>query len=130
MFMLLASFIYSMPGLAFSAVRPGSIQATVGPFGTIVWSIGLFLGTGAALVGIFGFSKDRATGLTWEELGCLIAGAVTIYYAAVAIYANGPTAIFPAVVMVSFGSACLARSRQLHQLLADVRKRLTDPDER
>lgn len=127
MFMLIASFIYSMPGLAFGAVRPGSVQAVVGPVGTILWSAGLFIGTGAALIGVFGFSRDRATGLTWEEMGCLIAGTVTIYYAAVTLYANGLTAVFSAVVMVGFGSACVARSRQLHQLLASLRKRVGDP---
>jgi hypothetical protein len=128
MFMLLSSFIYSLPGLAFGAVRPGSIQAVVGPVGTVLWSAGLFIGTGSALVGIFGFAKDRATGLTWEELGCLIAGAVTIYYAAVTIYANGLTAIFSAIVMIGFGSACIARSHQLHAILADARRKLGDPD--
>jgi hypothetical protein len=127
MFMLIASFIYSMPGLAFGAVRPGSIQDVVGPLGTVLWSGGLFFGTGAALVGIFGFPRDRATGLTWEEMGCLIAGVVTVYYAAVTLYANGATAFFSAVVMVGFGSACVARSRQLHHLLADARRRLGDP---
>lgn len=128
MFMLIASFIYSLPGLAFGAVRPGSIEATVGPVGTVLWSCGLFLGTGAALIGIFGFNRDRATGLTWEEVGCLIAGSVTIYYAGVTLYANGLTAVFSAIVMVGFGSACVARSHQLHQLLAGLRQRLGDPD--
>lgn len=122
LFMLIASFIYSLPGLAFSGVRPGSVQETVGPVGTIVWSVFLCAGTGAALLGIFGFLRDRATGLTFEEGGLAAAGAATVYYAGVSVYANGWTALFAAVVMLGFGSACLVRSWQIHRLLIAASK--------
>ena len=122
LFMLIASFLYSLPGLVFHGIRPGSVQETVGPVGTIIWSIFLCVGTGAALLGTFGFAKDRATGLTLEELGLLAAGAATVYYAGVSLFANGWTAVFSAVVMLGFGSACLGRSRQLHRLLTVARK--------
>lgn len=117
LFMLIVTFIYSLPGLAFSAVRPGSVEATVGPIGTIVWSVGLCLGTGCALLGIFGYRRNRATGLSLEEFGCLVAGAATLFYAAVVLWALGLTAFFPAIVMVGYGSACVVRSAQLHRLL-------------
>lgn len=117
LFMLIVSFIYSLPGLVFSAVRPGSVQATVGPVGTIIWSIFLCLGTGCALLGIFGYRANRATGLSLEEFGLLVAGAATLYYAAVVLWANGLPAFFSAVVMVGYGSACVVRSVQLHRLL-------------
>lgn len=124
--MLVVAFIYSMPGLAFADIRPGSIQDTVGPIGTIAWSVALCLGTGGALAGIFGFARDRATGLTWEACGCLAAGSATVYYAAVVVYANGPKAAFSAVVMCGFGAACLARSWQLQRLLKRVSDRTVD----
>lgn len=117
LYMLAVSFIYSLPGLAFSAVRPGSVQATVGPIGTIVWSVGLCLGTGCALLGIFGYRENRATGLSLEEFGCLTAGVATLYYAAVVLWVNHWPAIFSAVVMAGYGMACVVRSAQLHRLL-------------
>lgn len=122
LFMLIASFLYSLPGLAFNGIRPGSVQETVGPVGTIVWSVFLCLGTAAALLGIFGFARDRATGLTLEEGGLAAAGAATVYYAGVSLYANGWTAFFSAVVMLGFGSACLVRSVQIHRLLIALRR--------
>lgn len=122
LFMLIASFLYSLPGLAFEGVRPGSVQETVGPVGTILWSVFLCIGTGAALLGTFGFLHDRATGLTLEELGLASAGTATGYYAAVSLYANGWTALFSAIVMFSFGSACLVRARQIHRLLSAARR--------
>jgi hypothetical protein len=126
LFMLVVAFIYSMPGLVFADIRPGSIQATVGPVGTIAWSVALCIGTGGALLGIFGFAKDRATGLTWEACGCLSAGSATVYYAAVVVYANGPRSVFSAVVMCGFGAACLARTYQLQRLLRRASARAAD----
>lgn len=127
LFMLIASFLYSLPGLAFTGIRPGSVQETVGPVGTIVWSIFLCLGTGAALLGIFGFRSDRATGLTLEGLGLLSAGSATAYYALIVVYANGPTALFSALVMVAFGAACIVRAVQLRNLLRAVRRKHGNP---
>lgn len=122
LFMLIASFLYSLPGVVFEGVRPGSVQETVGPVGTVVWSVFLCIGTCAALFGIFGFSHDRATGLTLEQLGLASAGAATVYYTCVSLYANGWTALFSAIVMFGFGSACLVRSWQIHGLLSAARR--------
>lgn len=130
LFMLIVSFVYSLPGLAFSAVRPGSVQETVGPVGTIVWSAGLAVGTGCALLGIFGYRANRATGLSLEEFGLLVAGVATLYYAGVALWALGWAAFFSAVVMVGYGSACIVRSAQLHRLLGRTVRELAAGSDR
>lgn len=124
LFMLIVSFVYSLPGLAFAAVRPGSIEAGVGPTGTIVWSAGLCLGTGCALLGIFGYRRNRATGLSLEEFGLAAAGAATLYYAGVVLWVLGWPAFFSALVMLGYGSACVVRSAQLHRLLGPTVRKL------
>ena len=121
LWVLIVSFIYSIPGMAFTAVRPGSLQATVGPVGTVVWSAMLFLGTGCALLGIFGYRRNRATGLGLEQWGCLTVGAATLYDAAIILYANGWRASFSAAMLIGLGVASFARSRQLHKLLSSRR---------
>lgn len=118
LYILTVSFAYSVPGMAFAGVRPGSLQATVGPVGTVVWSAALFLGTGAALVGVFGYRRNRATGLGLEQWGLLTVGAATVYDAAILLYANGWHALFSVLVLVGFGVASFARARQLHRLLS------------
>lgn len=123
LWVLIVSFLYSIPGMTFTAVRPGSLQATVGPLGTIIWSAMLFLGTGCALLGIYGFRGDRATGLALEQWGCLTVGAATLYDAGVLLYANGWPASFSAMTLIGLGVASFARARQLHALLSRQRWR-------
>lgn len=120
LFMLAASVFYSTAGLLQRQARPGSLREQVGETGTYIWLGFVLIGAVAALVGIFW--KDRATGLTAEQQGLLAAGSATCFYAAVAIYVNGPSALASTAILVGFGAACLTRSWQLHRKLTGVRK--------
>lgn len=119
LFMLAASTTYSTLGLVNPEVRPGSVQETIGPAGTVIWYIFVLVGSVTALAGIF--LRDRATGLTAEQVGLLAAGGATMFYAFIGIWVVGGSASASASVLAGFASACLWRSMQLHRILTRVR---------
>lgn len=118
LWVLITSFVYSVPGMVFAIVRPGSLQAVAGPVATVIWSVFLFLGTGLALLGIFRFQDNRATGLSLEEWGCFTVAAAALFDSIVIIVANGWPATFSALMLLGLSAAFFARARQLHRLLS------------
>jgi hypothetical protein len=114
LYMLTVTAVYGIIGSATRGARPPSVVEVLGPLGSLLWCLFLAVGGVGALVGVA--IPDRATGLTLEASGCLLVGAATTYYAAVATWSLGWDAAILGLVG-GFGLACVARAWQIHRVL-------------
>lgn len=114
LYMLAVTAVYGVIGLVNHGARPPSVVLALGTLGSLLWSLFLLVGAVGALVGVA--LADRATGLTLEASGCLLVGAATTYYAAVATWTLGWDAAVVGLVG-GFGLACLVRAFQIHRVL-------------
>lgn len=124
-YMLAASAFYSASGLLSREARPGSIQDGVGAAGTLWWLSFVLFGSVVALASVT--FRDRATGLSAEQVGLLAAGLASAFYAVAALATLGATALAPASVTFGFGAACCKRSWDLHRRLTEVRRSSNEP---
>lgn len=111
-------------GLISPEFRPGSIEGTIGPVGTVAWYLVILLGSIAATVGIAW--PERATGLILERVGLLATGLSTLFYGVVAVILLGGVAVYPALTICGYAVAALWRARQIRRFLATVAKESPD----
>lgn len=101
--------------IAFAADQaPGSLEAAVPEWGIITWSIGLGLGSLLALIGL---ARDSVNGIITEQVGSVMVGAATLFYASIALWVVGGSAGQPIMIILGWGLACLIRWWQLQLLL-------------
>lgn len=103
----------------FFAAGSEAVASTVDPFFHKVWALTLFVGTMCALIGAFW--RDRVMGLLLERVGLVTMGVSTPVYGIAYAFQVGPSAIGPAIIMLSIGVASFWRVVHVNRELRILR---------
>lgn len=93
---------------------PPTLEALLPRWGVILWGISLVFGSALTL---FGMALKGPDGIQLEQLGSVILGVATAYYAVLVLFTVGTPAIMPVSITLAWGIACLLRAGQLQALL-------------
>lgn len=121
---ILALSVFS--GLAALALRvaPQSLDASVPGWGRVLW--GVILLSGSALT-LGGMSIQTINGIIVEQIGSVMVGAATTFYATLALLVVGVSAIQSVGIILAWGLACFIRWAQLQALINTAyRKKIHD----
>lgn len=120
-YLLAWTFIVSAPASLGLVHVPGSVSEQLPEFAGRAWATGLAIGSATALIGLAWkrptFPRLSVTGLLLEQVGLVAVGGSTVFYAAVAMFVVGLSALVPAGIVLAFGFACLAQARKIRALL-------------
>lgn len=112
-FVLAASILAGATAIVIHSTPP-NLEALLPRWGVVLW--GIFLVFGSALT-LFGMALQGPNGIQLEQLGSVILGIATVYYATLVLFSVGTPAITPVSITLSWGIACLLRAAQLQALL-------------
>ena len=104
--------------------QPNSIQESLGPGLRFVWALLLFLGGGAAVIGLW-WPWDPIDGVLVKRLGLLAAAGGTLAYG-LALAFLGPIGFVAAAYNIGFAIVCLVRAWQVSVALAVYRSHLVN----
>jgi len=128
LYLLVLSLMSSLPAAIGAAPAPASIRIQLDPGLARVWACSLALG---ALVALLGLAWKRPkvglsiTALLLEQVGLVITGVATIYYAIVALSTIGASALTPVGTVLAFGLASFAQAEKIQLVIYA----LNHPDE-
>lgn len=115
-FILALSVFSGMTALAVEAA-PKSLSALLPEWGLTLWSMCLVLGSATTLIGML---FQSVNGIITEQIGSVMVGVSTIFYATIALWFAGVDAIQTVGIILAWGLACLIRWAQLQALLKDI----------
>jgi hypothetical protein len=119
---ILALSIFSGVATLLAQKAPGTLESVMPNWGVVIWGVTLTLGSALALLGLW-FDSDN--GIITEQIGSVMVGVATIFYAAVAVWVAGLGASQPTGIVLAWGLACFIRWLQLQLLIHDeANKRL------
>ena len=116
MFILALSVFSGVTALAVEAA-PRSLSALLPEWGLTLWSMCLVLGSATTLIGML---FQSVNGIITEQIGSVMVGVATIFYATIALWFAGVDAIQTVGIILAWGLACLIRWAQLQALLKDI----------
>lgn len=119
-FILALSVFTALLALAFN-FAPGSLESALPRWGVVVW--GAVLGTGS-VVTLAGMARQTINGIIAEQVGSIMVGVTTIYYAILAFTTVGFEAIQIVGIILAWGLACIVRWGQLQALLIQTAHRV------
>lgn len=102
--------------------QPNSIQESLGPILRFVWALLLFVGGGAAVIGLW-WPWDPIDGVLIKRVGLLAAAGGTLAYG-LALAFLGPVGFIAAAYNIGFAVVCLIRSYQVSLAVAVYRSHL------
>ena len=112
-FILALSVFSGLTSLALSAA-PGSLEAILPRWGVIAWALILLVGSATALGGM---AFQSLNGIITEQVGSVMVGVATTFYASLALYTVGIDALQVVGIILAWGLACFLRWAQLQALL-------------
>ena len=115
-FILALSVFSGVTALAVEAA-PRSLSALLPEWGLTLWSMCLVLGSATTLIGML---FQSVNGIITEQIGSVMVGVATIFYATIALWFAGVDAIQTVGIILAWGLACLIRWAQLQALLKDI----------
>lgn len=112
-FILACSVFTGLVALALR-VGPATLEENIPEWGLIVWGATLLAGSAATLVGM---TIQSINGIITEQIGSVMVGTTTIFYAILALSTSGVGSIQIVGVVLAWGLACLVRWGQLQALV-------------
>jgi hypothetical protein len=119
-FILALSVFTALLALAFN-FAPGSLESVLPRWGVAVW--GALLGVGS-VVTLAGMYFQTINGIIAEQVGSIMVGVTTIYYAVLAFWTVGGDAVQIVGIILAWGLACIVRWGQLQALLVQTAHRV------
>lgn len=96
------------------AETPDSLRAAMPDWAVLIWAILLIVGSAVAVIGM---AFRGVGGVITEQIGNMTVAVTTIFYATLAVYIVGASAIFVAGIIGAWGLACFIRWVQLQMLI-------------
>lgn len=123
-FILALSVFSGLTSLALK-VAPQSLEALLPHWGLITWGLTLTLGSAVTLTGM---AFQSINGIVTEQVGSVMVGSATVFYAALALLVVGPSSLQNVGIVGAWGLACFIRWVQLQILVhnAILRKEKVD----
>lgn len=118
-FILAISVFSGATALALDAA-PGSLEQVLPRWAVFTWGVLLVLGSALTLAGM---AFQTIEGIITEQIGSVVVGVTTVFYAAVAIAEIGPDALQTVGIILAWGVACFIRWIQLQVLIHNGIKR-------
>lgn len=118
-FVLVVSVFTGLTALALE-IAPESINSYLPYWGVLIWGILLCVGS---LVTLAGMAFQSVNGIIAEQIGSVMVGATTVFYAAVALYFNGAAAVQGTGIILAWGLSCFLRWGQLQVLINNAHRR-------
>jgi len=118
-FILALSSFSGLTALAFK-VAPESLEAVLPRWGVILWGILLSVGS---VITLLGMARQTVNGIITEQVGSVMVGVTTVYWAVLAIRILGSSALQDVTIILAWGLACLWRWGQLQALINSSHKR-------
>lgn len=112
-FILALSVFSGLTALALQ-VAPQSLEASLPAWGVIVWGVVLCTGSAVALAGM---PFQTVNGIVAEQVGSVMVGVATTYYAVLAMVVIGPSSMQSVGIILAWGLACFIRWAQLQALI-------------
>lgn len=118
-FILALSVFSGLTALALDA-GPDSLHAVLPAWGVFAWGVLLALGSLTTLVGM---AFQSVNGIIAEQIGSVMVGATTVFYAALVIWFGGADTLQGVSIILAWGLACFVRWGQLQVLIHSAIKR-------
>ena len=118
-FILALSVFSGATTLALGAA-PDSLHAVLPSWAVTAWSVTLLLGSIVTLVGM---AFQTLNGIIIEQIGSVMVGVTTVFYAGIALKYTGADAGQSLGIILAWGVACLARWVQLQVLINSAHRR-------
>jgi hypothetical protein len=118
-FILALSSFSGLTALALKAA-PESLEAVLPRWGVILWGVLLTLGSITTLAGM---ARQTVNGIITEQVGSVMVGVTTVYWAILAIKVIGDSAMQDVAIILAWGLACIWRWGQLQALIISSYKR-------
>lgn len=118
-FILALSVFSGLTTLALN-VAPQSLEALLPKWGLLTWGITLTLGSAITLAGM---AFQTLNGIITEQVGSVMVGAATVFYAALALFVVGPSSLQTVGIVGAWGLACFIRWIQLQVLIHNAVQR-------
>lgn len=112
-FILMLSVFSGVTALAVEAA-PDSLAALLPHWGIVVWGILLCAGS---VITLSGMAFQTINGIIFEQIGSVMVGSTTVFYALLAVWQIGPDAFQGIGIVLAWGLACFMRWGQLQALL-------------
>jgi hypothetical protein len=118
-FILALSVFSGLTTLALK-VAPQSLESLLPHWGLITWGLTLTVGSAITLAGM---AFQTVNGIITEQVGSVMVGAATVFYAALAILVVGPGSLQTVGIVGAWGLACFVRWGQLQVLIHNAVRR-------
>lgn len=118
-FILALSVFSGLTALALR-VAPESLDALLPEWGVLLWGGILTMGS---VITLGGMAFQTVNGIIAEQIGSVMVGAATIFYAGLAYNVIGPSSIQNVSIVLAWGIACFIRWLQLQILIHNGVKR-------
>ena len=93
---------------------PESLNSLLPHWAVLIWGVLLTLGSATTLGGM---TRQSPNGIIVEQIGSVMVAATTLYYAVIATYVVGWSAMQTVGIVAAWGLSCVIRYLQLQALL-------------
>lgn len=118
-FILALSVFSGLTTLALK-VAPQSLESLLPHWGLVTWGVTLTLGSAITLGGM---AFQSVNGIITEQVGSVMVGAATVFYASLALLVVGPSSLQTVGIVGAWGLACFVRWMQLQILIHNALQR-------
>lgn len=94
---------------------PGTLNHLMPTWAVYIWGALL---TSGSLVTLAGMAFQSVNGVIAEQIGSVMVGATTVFYASCAIWIVGAASLQPVLIILAWGLSCFVRWAQLQALLS------------
>lgn len=115
-FLLALSVFLGFTALVIDAA-PQTLNSVLPHWAVLIWGLLLLLGSAVTFAGMY---RQTVNGIIAEQIGSVMVGATTVFYALVAIWVAGVGALQPVGIVLAWGLSCFVRWIQLQLLLHDA----------